>query len=373
MVMAVAPERARHAQQDAEGATAHRTRSPALARGSQWGGSMNRVSRSGQIPSMLLVVASLGCASAPAPSPSAALQVPQMTAEPNVPQDPNRVALGRLLFFDPRLSKNRDASCSSCHVLTSFGIDGRATSDGREGLGGMRNTPTVLNAAFHIAQFWDGRASTVEAQVLDALTNPTEMGMPNERAITEAISRVPEYVEMFRGAFPGDNLPISAHNVAEAIGAFERGLVTGSRWDQFVAGDHSALTATEKQGFSLFMQRGCTMCHTGPQAGGTTFEKVGAVFAWPNQQDLGRVEITHFESDRMVFRVPSRKNIAETGPYFHDGSTSSLVTAIRLMAFHQLGIELPDHEVYAIEDWMNSMTGEPERAYITPPQLPPGG
>jgi len=326
----------------------------------------------GRALSMSAIAASVGCASAPVPTPSDALRVPQMEVESTVPQDPRRVALGRLLFFDPRLSKHGDASCSTCHVLTSFGVDGHATSSGQEGEGGRRNTPSVLNAATHVAQFWDGRALTVEAQALDALTNPTEMGMVSERAVIGVISGVPQYVEMFRQSFP-ESPSISARNVAAAIGAFERGLVTRSRWDDYMAGKRDALTLREKRGFSLFLQRGCIVCHAGPQVGGTSFQKVGAVFPWPNQQDAGRIMVTHFASDRMVFKVPSLKNIAETGPYFHDGSTSSLVTAIRLMAFHQLGIELVDDEVYAIEDWMKSMTGAPDPDYVSAPLLPPSG
>jgi len=149
--------------------------------------------------------------------------------------------------------------------------------------------------------------------------------------------------------------------------------VTKSRWDKFIAGDRAALTPKEKRGFAIFMQRGCIVCHAGPQVGGTSFQKVGVVFPWPNQSDWGRGGVTRFGPDRMVFKVPSLKNIGETGPYFHDGSTSSLEVAIRLMAHHQLGIELFEREVYAIADWMRSMTGEPDLVYIAAPQLPPGG
>jgi cytochrome c peroxidase len=323
---------------------------------------------------MSVIAASFGCATAPtAPALPEALQAPQMMAEPVVAQDPNRVALGRLLFHDPRLSKSGDASCSSCHVLSNYGIDGRAASKGVERHGGRRNTPSVLNAATHLAQYWDGRAVTVEAQAVDALTNPVEMGMPNGQAVVDALSHVPRYVQMFHDIFPDAEHPISLRSVGEVIGAFERGLVTRSRWDKYIAGDQAALTPREQQGFSVFMQRGCIVCHAGPQVGGTSFQKVGAVYPWPNQQDMGRVEITHFEPDRMVFKVPSLKNIVETGPYFHDGSVSSIETAIRMMAFHQLGIELVDDEVYAIDMWLRTMTGEPDPNYIAAPELPPGG
>jgi cytochrome c peroxidase len=324
---------------------------------------------------MFVIAPSTGCATRPASAPVINdFEPPQMMADKAaVPPDPNRVALGRLLFHDPRLSKGREVSCNSCHVLTRFGIDGKATSTVQGDRVGRRNVPSVLNAATHVAQFWDGRALTVETQATQAITNPVEMDMPNEEAVVDVLSRVPQYVAMFHTAFPADGQPISVHNVGEAIGAFERGLVTKSRWDQFIAGDHSVLSPREKQGLDVFMQRGCIVCHAGPQVGGTSLQRVGAVFPWPNQADKGRIEVTHFELDRMVFKVPSLKNIAETGPYFHDGSTSSLETAIRLMAFHQLGIEIIDEEVYAIAVWMRSMTGEPDPAYIADPQLPPGG
>jgi cytochrome c peroxidase len=314
----------------------------------------------------------LGCASNPAPTPAdiSSLQIAVDAIAPR--QDPNRVALGRLLFHEPRLSKNREISCSTCHVLSKFGIDGKATSTGVGGRQGKRNAPSVFNASTHIAQFWDGRAADVESQAAGPIMNPAEMAMPNEQAVVDVLSGIPGYVDLFRKAFPDDDQPISLKNVGEAVGAFERGLVTNSRWDKFVAGDHSALTGPEKRGLGLFMQRGCITCHAGPQVGGTSFQKVGAVVAWPNQTDQGRADITHFPPDRMVFKVPSLKNIAQTGPYFHDGSTTSLETAIRLMGYHQLGIKLNDDDVNAIAEWMRSMTGEPDPAYIAAPQLPPG-
>jgi cytochrome c peroxidase len=317
-----------------------------------------------------VVVGSLfGCASSPVPDPAT---LRMFAAAISPPQDPNRVALGRLLFHDARLSKNREISCSTCHVLTKFGIDGKVVSSGFAGRHGTRNSPTVFNAATHIAQFWDGRAADVETQALIPITNPVEMAMPNEQAVVDVLSAVPRYVEMFRTAFPDDERQISLKNVGEAIGAFERGLVTTSRWDKFVSGDRAALTKNEKRGLSVFMQRGCIACHMGPEVGGASFQKVGVMYPWPNQTDQGRAEITHFPLDRMVFKVPSLKNIAETAPYFHDGSTTTLEAAIQLMGHYELGIELSPEEIGAIAAWMRSMTGEPDPAYIAVPQLPPG-
>ncbi len=283
---------------------------------------------------------------------------------------PDRVALGRALFHETRLSRTQKISCHSCHTLAKFGIDGQSTSTGVSGQRGGRNAPTVFNAATHIAQFWDGRATSIEQQATGPIMNPAEMAMPSEKAVVAVLESMPEYVEMFRKAFPGESKAVSLKNVGEAIGAFERGLVTTSRWDKFIAGDSSALTAEEKHGLRVFLDVGCMACHTGPQVGGSMFQKVGAVIPWPNQKDAGRIAVTKAPADQMVFKVPSLKNIAKTAPYFHDGSGGNLETAIRLMGHHQLGIELADDEVKAIAAWMRSMTGEIDAAYIATPQLP---
>jgi len=280
---------------------------------------------------------------------------------------PDKVALGRALFYEKRLSRDSRVACNSCHSLTKYGIDGRPTSTGVDGQRGGRNAPTVYNAATHIAQFWDGRASTIEQQATGPILNPIEMAMPNEQAVVAALRSVPAYADMFRRAFPGERQPLTLKNVGEAIGAFERGLVTTSRWDRFIAGDSSALTAVEKHGLRVFLDAGCMVCHTGPQVGGTMFQKVGAVIPWPNQQDEGRSAVTKTAADRMVFKVPSLKNIAETAPYFHDGSGADLETAIHKMGLHQLGVDLEDADVKAIAAWMRSMTGEIDPAYIAAP------
>ena len=321
----------------------------------------------------LAVGSLLGCASSPALEPvdgPASLRI--FARAVSVPQDPKKVALGRLLFHDPRLSRNREISCNTCHVLSTFGTDGKVVSSGFAGQHDTRNTPTVFNASADIAQFWDGRAADVETQALGPITNPLEMAMPNEEAVVKALSAVPRYVEMFRATFPTNEPQISLKNVGQAIGAFERGLVTTSRWDQFISGDRAALTRKERKGLSLFMQRGCAGCHVGPEIGGASFQKMGVMYPWPNQTDQGRADITHFPPDRMVFKVPSLKNVAETAPYFHDGSATTLEAAIQLMGHYELGIELPPDEIGAMTAWMRSMTGRPDPVYIAVPQLPPG-
>lgn len=288
------------------------------------------------------------------------------------PPSADKVALGRALFHETRLSRGHDISCNSCHTLDKFGVDGRPTSRGDRGQVGHRNAPTVFNAATHIAQFWDGRAASVEHQAIGPIMNPKEMAMPNEKAVVATLESMPEYVSMFEKAFPGERKPVTLKNVGEAIGAFERGLVTTSRWDKFIAGDRSALNAQEKRGLRVFLDSGCMACHTGPQVGGTMFQKVGAVLPWPNQKDEGRSAVTKLPADRMVFKVPTLKNIHKTSPYFHDGSAANLEEAISLMGRHQLGITLTDDEVKAIAAWMGSMTGEVDPTYIAAPQLPKG-
>jgi cytochrome c peroxidase len=283
---------------------------------------------------------------------------------------PEKVALGRVLFYEKRLSRDGSVACVSCHSLTRFGTDGKITSSGVDGQRGGRNAPTVYNAATHIAQFWDGRAGTVEQQATGPIMNPIEMAMPSEQAVVAALQAIPAYADKFRKAFPSEKQPISLKNVGEAIGAFERGLVTTSRWDRFIAGDSKALTVQEKHGLRVFLDSGCMACHTGPQVGGTMFQKAGAVIAWPNQKDEGRSAITKLEGDRMVFKVPSLKNIAETAPYFHDGSAADLESAIRKMGHHQLGIEFEDDEIKAIAAWMRSMTGEIDPTYVAAPPMP---
>jgi cytochrome c peroxidase len=281
-----------------------------------------------------------------------------------------KVALGRMLYFDKRLSKGHDVSCNSCHDLAKYGVDGKPTSTGHKGQKGGRNAPTVYNAAQHVAQFWDGRAETVEKQATGPIVNPIEMANTEERVV-ETLSSIPHYVDMFRAAYPGDAKPITLANVGDAIGAFERGLSTTSRWDEFIAGKPDALSTEEKRGLRVFLDVGCMACHTGPQVGASMYQRVGVFEPWPNQSDLGRVAITNVPGDRMIFKVPSLKNIAETGPYFHDGSASSLEDAIRMMARHQVGVELPDEDIKAVATWMRSMTGKIDEQYVAMPELPP--
>jgi len=190
-------------------------------------------------------------------------------------------------------------------------------------------------------------------------------------AVVAALRSIPGYVDQFARAFPGEARPVSFDNVGIAIGAFERGLVTPSRWDRYLQGDVAALSSAEKDGAKLFANLGCVVCHTGAYLGGAMFEKLGARVPWPNQADAGRELVTGSEADRMMFKVPSLRNVAKTAPYFHDGSAATLEIAVRLMAHHQLDEDPPDEEIEAIVTWLGSLTGDIPAAYIAMPVLPP--
>jgi cytochrome c peroxidase len=283
--------------------------------------------------------------------------------------DSDMVRLGRMLFFDPRLSSTGKISCNSCHPLDRYGSTNTSFSTGVDGHLGRRNAPTVYNAAGHFRQFWDGRSATLVEQASEPLKNRLEMGTTQDR-LEQTLKVIPGYELLFSKAFPEDAQPITMYNVAFAIAEFEKGLITPSRWDRYLDGDAQALSASEKEGARLFSNLGCIVCHTGAAVGGTMFEKLGVHAPWPNQTDHGRREITHNPADDMVFKVPSLRNVARTAPYFHDGSVQSLDTAVRLMAHHQLGVDLTEQEARSIATWLGSLTGELPRDYIAPPILP---
>jgi len=289
----------------------------------------------------------------------------------NNPLTTDKVELGRMLFFEARLSKNHDLSCNSCHKLDAFGVDGLPTSTGHRGQKGSRNAPTVYNAAGFFAQFWDGRMDTIEQQALGPIRNPVEMAAPSEDYCVRVLNSMPEYRESFKKAFPSENDPVTFANIGQAIGAFERRLSTPARWDDYLRGNQHALSTAEREGLKLFTNIGCMVCHTGEMVGGSMYQKVGVVEAWPNQADQGRFEVTKQEVDRMMFKVPTLRNIAKTAPYFHDGSVATLEGAVRRMAKHQLGLALSDIEVSQIVTWLGSLTGQPSADLTRVPTLPP--
>jgi len=296
--------------------------------------------------------------------------LPEAVTSSTNPITDEKVSLGRMLYYEPRLSKSQEISCNSCHLLDKFGVDGQPTSDGHKGKVGDRNSPTVYNAAGHFAQFWDGRAADVEEQAKGPVMNPVEMAMPSEKQVVAVLKSIPEYVDAFKRAFPGEKDPISYGNMAKAIGAFERKLITPSRWDRFLRGDSQALTNEEKIGFNVFMETGCQVCHAGTYLGGNMYQKLGAARPWPDTSDIGREKVTKSEADRMMFKVPGLRNIAETKPYYHNGKVETLEQAVSRMAEYQLGKNLTNEQVNSIVTWMKALTGEMPAEYVKPPAMP---
>lgn len=284
-----------------------------------------------------------------------------------------KIALGRMLYYDTRFSLAGDLSCNSCHRLDTYGVDNSPTSEGHEKQRGDRNSPSVYNAAGHAAQFWDGRAADVEEQAKGPVLNPVEMAMPDEASVVKVLASIPGYVEMFGKAFPGQKDAVTYDNMARAIGAFERELVTPAPFDRYLAGDAAALSDEAKKGLGLFMTTGCTACHTGALLGGQSYMKTGTIAPYGDGKDAGRFDATKNEADRGFFKVPQLRNVAKTAPYFHDGGVADLPGAVKTMAKIQLGRDLTDAEVAAMVAFLESLTGEPPAALVAAPELPPSG
>jgi cytochrome c peroxidase len=307
--------------------------------------------------------------------------LPESFADPASPLTEEKVQLGRKLYFDKRLSKNHDVACVSCHDLDRYGVDVRETegkrnktSLGHRGQPGDRNAPSVYNAGLHFVQFWDGRAKDLEDQAKGPVLNPVEMAMPDEATVVATLQSIPGYVEAFTAAFPGDPQPVSYENMARAIGAYERKLVTPAPFDAFLRGKLTALESQQLVGLALFIDVGCISCHNGAGLGGGTFRKLGEIKPWEGLVDLGRGKLTKAKADEFMFKVPSLRNIVETGPYLHDGSIATLEEMVQKMAHHQLTKgELSPQELSALVAFLGSLTGELPKDLITAPELPPNG
>ncbi len=280
-----------------------------------------------------------------------------------------RVDLGRRLYYDPHLSVNGTISCNSCHQLTKYGVDpGQAVSKGYNGAPGGRNSPTVYNAGLQFAQFWDGRAPTLAAQASGPMMNPVEMGMPAPDAVLKYLHSNAGYMKQFKAVYPGMKDPVVMENVTDAIASFEDGLVTPSRWDEYLKGNTTVLSAAEKSGLRTFMDSGCASCHAGRDMGGNSYAQLGAARSWPDQKsDPGRFALTKQDRDRMYFKVPTLRNVAETGPWFHDGKVQTLDEAVRLMGEYQTGRKLNAEQVNSIVSFLHALTGDIPQQYIQAP------
>jgi cytochrome c peroxidase len=273
---------------------------------------------------------------------------------------PEKVALGRKLYFERGISLNKTQSCNDCHMLNNHqaGVDYLPTSKGVKGTFGTRNSPTVLNAGYEMAQFWDGRAADLEAQAKGPLVNPVEMAMRSPQEVVDRLKGMEEYRRAFAAAFPGEAEPLTFDNAARAIAAFERTLITPSRFDRYLKGDTTALTHVEERGLHRFVHSGCMECHNSRPMGGRLFQKFGVHHPYSNQKDLGRFDVTHNEEDRLVFKVPMLRNVTLTPPYFHDGQVATLPEAIRLMEWMQVDNVASPQEIAEIEAFLHSLEAE---------------
>jgi cytochrome c peroxidase len=301
---------------------------------------------------------------------------PIPTAPPELPGNAAtspKVELGKMLYFDPRLSASHAISCSSCHNIGLGGADAEPTSIGHRWQHGGRNAPTVLNAVFNKVQFWDGRAKDLEQQAGGPMANPVEMASP-EAHVAEQLKGIPGYGDLFAMAFPGESDPITLANAQKAIAVFEATLITpNAPFDRFLKGDANALSPAQKSGLAAFMEKGCSGCHNGIGIGGGMYapfgvvETPGAEFLPP--ADKGRFMVTKTPSDEYVFKVPTLRNIALTAPYFHTGQAWDLRQAVAVMGVSQLGTQLSDDDVSNITAFLGSLTGE--QPQVTYPILPP--
>lgn len=255
-----------------------------------------------------------------------------------VPVQPKVVKLGKELFFSPQLSRNDTIACATCHILSQGGDDNRAVSFGIHGRKGEMNSPTVLNSGFNIAQFWDGRAPTLEAQAEGPITNPVEMGFDTLQQLVDKLNADDHWRQRFLDTF-GE--PPTADGLRFALAEYQRALITpGSRFDRYLMGDQDALNDQEKRGWHTFQQLGCINCHQGINLGGTLFQKIGLYKPTRMEEKrwLGRFNVTQHVEDKFVFKVPGLRNVADTAPYFHDGKTPTLEQAVAIMIEAQIGI-----------------------------------
>jgi len=285
---------------------------------------------------------------------------------------PEQIELGKWLFFEPRISASHIITCNTCHSVGTGGADNIPASIGHGWQAGPRNSPTVLNAVFNAAQFWDGRASDLAEQAKGPIQASVEMNATPEH-VEDTLNSIPQYVEMFEKAFPGDKPAVTFDNVAAAIEAFESTLVTpNSRFDQFLAGEDS-MNEMEIEGLRLFINKGCVACHAGINLGGQGYFPFG-VIQKPGadvlpEGDKGRFTVTETATDEYVFRASPLRNVALTAPYFHSGEVWDLRQAVAIMGSSQLGQELNDEEVESITAFLHTLTGDQPK--VEYPILPP--
>ncbi|TGL72872.1 cytochrome-c peroxidase [Leptospira jelokensis] len=266
------------------------------------------------------------------------------------------IQLGNKLFRDINLSANRIQACITCHPLDGrlAGMDRQSTSRGTFGQLGKRNTPTILNIGFSSILFWDGRRTSLYEQAIDPFVNPLEMSLPSETELVTRIQNDQSYQSHFTNLFP-NNPTVDLHKVRLALSAFERSLVSKSRFDDFVKGDLLLLSKQELDGLNLFLEVGCNSCHSGYNFGGNGFAKIVSESLY-NPNDFGKYEVSGDTNDRFVFKVPSLRNVFLTGPYFHDGSVSSLREAIIRMNSYNQNRNLDNSEIESLIAFLKTLS-----------------
>lgn len=262
-----------------------------------------------------------------------------------------KVELGKMLYFDPRLSRSNLISCNTCHNLALGGADLVPAAIGHKWTMNPNhlNSPTVYNSVLSQVQFWDGRSPHLEDQAQGPMQADPEMAAPKE-LVEQRINSIPKYVELFKGAY-GEDAKITFELIASAIGVFERTLVTPARFDDFLNGHSDALTKGEKKGLQLFLDKGCASCHNGMALGGTM-----QPFQVAKQYSF--INLGGFKGDENgMVKSPTLRNITETAPYFHNGAMWELTDAIKEMGSTQLGITINDKEAASIAEFLGSLEG----------------
>ena len=287
------------------------------------------------------------------------------------PATAEKLELGKMLYFEPRLSKSALISCNTCHNVGMGGADYQQTSTGHGWKKGPRNAPTVLNSVFNLAQFWDGRAKDLAEQAKGPVQAGVEMNSTPE-LVVKTLKSMPEYVALFKKAFPGDKDPVTFDNMAKAIEVFEATLITpDSRFDRYLKGETKALSPVEQEGLSLFISNGCVSCHGGINMGGDDYYQLGVVKK-PSEAimagDKGRYAITQNAGDEFSFKSPSLRNIELTPPYFHSGVVWDLKEAVAVMNISQIGANLSATDIDKITTFLKSTTGK--QPMVSYPILP---
>ncbi|WP_289261348.1 cytochrome-c peroxidase [Campylobacter sp.] len=274
----------------------------------------------------------------------------------SIPYDKEKAMLGKQLYMDTSLSKDGKVSCNTCHDLKKYGVDNEIFSIGADGvLDEPFNSPTTFNSVFNFVQFWDGKAKNLAEQAKNPFINPKEMALKDEAEVVKRVEANAKYKASFDKIY-GE---ITMQNITDAIAEFEKTLITpNAPFDRYLNGDENAISSQAKRGWEAFKSNGCVACHQGQNIGGTMYQKIGIFEPYPNQENLGRYEITKIESDKMVFKVPSLRNVAKTAPYYHDGSIPTLDVCVQFMAYYQLGRFLDQQTVDDIVAFLESLTGE---------------